>query len=114
MLSLHHISDIKLIMQYLIYGGTAPKSRICILQCTAVMDAMQLLIGRWAWNFFVINSRVVDAFLPFSWSLKLQKYQNIIFFVFIVALWFGWLDGIMDWVGNGVLMLAVNFVSLFL
>ena len=31
MLSLHHISDIKLIMQYLIYGGTAPKSRICIL-----------------------------------------------------------------------------------
>ena len=61
-----------------------------------------------------IGSRVVDAFLPFSWSLKLQKYQNIIFFVFIVALWFGWLDGIMDWVGNGVLMLAVNFVSLFL
>ena len=60
------------------------------------------------------GSRVVDAFLPFSWSLKLQKYQNIIFFVFIVALWFGWLDGIMDWVGNGVLMLAVNFVSLFL
>ena len=60
------------------------------------------------------GSRVVDAFMPFSWSLKLQKYQNIIFFVFIVALWFGWLDGIMDWVGNGVLMLAVNFVSLFL
>ena len=26
MLSLHHISDIKLIMQYLIDGGTAPKS----------------------------------------------------------------------------------------
>ena len=45
---------------------------------------------------------------------QLQKYQNIIFFVFIAALWFGWLDGIMDWVGNGVLMLAVNFVSLFL
>lgn len=43
------------------------------------------------------GSRVVDAFMPFSWSLKLQKYQNIIFFVFIVALWFGWLDGIMDW-----------------
>ena len=60
------------------------------------------------------GSRVVDAFMPFSWSLKLQKYQNIIFFVFIVALWFGWLDGIMDWVGNGVLMLAVNFFSLFL
>ena len=60
------------------------------------------------------GSRVVDAFMPFSWSLKLQKYQNIIFFVFIAALWFGWLDSIMDWVGNGVLMLAVNFVSLFL
>lgn len=46
--------------------------------------------------------------------LKLQKCQNMSFFVFIVALWFGWLDGIMDWVGNGVLMLAVSFVSLFL
>ena len=56
MLSLHHISDIKLIMQYLIYGGTAPKSCICILPCNAVMDAMQLLIGRWAWNFFLIQS----------------------------------------------------------
>jgi len=55
MLSLHHISDINLIMQYLIYGGTAPKSCICILQCTAVMDAMQLLIGRWTWNFFIIQ-----------------------------------------------------------
>ena len=60
------------------------------------------------------GSRVVDAFMPFSWSLKLQKYQNINFLVIIAALWFGRLDGIMDWVGNGVLMLAVNFVSLFL
>jgi len=65
----------------------------------------------WSLSQFLL---IVDAFMPFSWSLKLQKYQNIIFFVFIVALWFGWLDGIMDWVGNGVLMLAVNFVSLFL
>ena len=33
---------------------------------------------------------------------------------FLTGKGFGWLDGIMDWVGNGVLMLAVNFVSLFL
>ena len=44
----------------MIYGGTAPKSCICILQCNAVMDAMQLLIGCWAWNFFVIQDALKD------------------------------------------------------
>lgn len=60
------------------------------------------------------GSRVLDAFLPFSWSLKLQKYQNIFLLVFILALWRGWLDGIMSWVGAGVFDLALRFVSLFL
>ena len=60
------------------------------------------------------GSRVVDAFLPFSWSLKLQKYQQIILLVFIAALWFGWLDGLMGWAGTAMLHLAVRFMSLFL
>lgn len=60
------------------------------------------------------GSRVLDAFLPFSWSLKLQRYQNIILLVFILALWRGWLDGVMTWVGARVFELALRLVSLFL
>lgn len=60
------------------------------------------------------GSRVLDAFLPFSWSLKLQKYQQIIMLVFIMALWFGWLDGIMSAATNLVFGLAVRFMGLFM
>ena len=60
------------------------------------------------------GSRVVDAFLPFSWSLKLQKYQNIILLLFIAALWFGWLDGIMGLAQNAMLHLAARCVGLFI
>lgn len=60
------------------------------------------------------GSRVLDAFLPFSWSLKLQKYQNIILLVFILALWRGWLDGIMSVVASAILHLAANLMGLFI
>lgn len=60
------------------------------------------------------GSRVLDAFLPFSWSMRLQRYQSVILLVFILALWRGWLNGIMDWVGSGILHLALQTVSLFL
>lgn len=60
------------------------------------------------------GSRVLDAFLPFSWSLKLQRYQNIILLVFILALWRGWLDGIMNWVSMQILHWALQLVTLFL
>ena len=60
------------------------------------------------------GSRVVDAFLPFSWSLRLQRYQNIILLVFIAALWFGWLDGLKRLAGNAMLHLAARCVSLFI
>ena len=60
------------------------------------------------------GSRVLDAFLPFSWSLKLQKYQNIILLVFILALWRGCLDGIMTAISMRILHLALRLVSLFL
>ena len=60
------------------------------------------------------GSRVLDAFLPFSWSLKLQRYQNIILLVFILALWRGWLNGIMSWVAARILHLALQLVGLFL
>lgn len=87
-----------------------------LAQFLAIVASMSVGLG--VFNLIPVHpldgSRVVDAFMPFSWSLKLQKYQNIILLVFILALWRGWLDGIMNLVQSGVLTLAVNFVSLFL
>ncbi|WP_318361893.1 site-2 protease family protein [uncultured Agathobaculum sp.] len=87
-----------------------------LAQFLAIVASMSVGLG--VFNLIPVHpldgSRVVDAFLPFSWSLKLQKYQNIILLVFILALWRGWLDGIMNLVQSGVLTLAVNCVSLFL
>ena len=87
-----------------------------LAQFLAIVASMSVGLG--VFNLIPVHpldgSRVVDAFLPFSWSLKLQKYQNIILLVFILALWRGWLDGIMNLVQSSVLTLAVNFVSLFL
>ena len=60
------------------------------------------------------GSRVLDAYLPFSWSLKIQKYQPVIILVFIFALWRGWLDIIMSRVAGQILSLAAWFVGLFL
>ena len=87
-----------------------------LAQFLAIVASMSVGLG--VFNLIPVHpldgSRVLDAFMPFSWSLKLQKYQNIILIVFIIALWRGWLDGIMALVQNGVLALAVHFVSLFL
>ena len=60
------------------------------------------------------GSRVVDAFLPFSWSLKLQKYQGVILLLFVAAIWFGWLDGLMLMADSAAINLAARFVGLFL
>lgn len=60
------------------------------------------------------GSRVLDAFLPFSWSLKLQKYQSVILLVFVVALWFGWLDGLMAAVSNQIAGWALRFMGILL
>ena len=60
------------------------------------------------------GSRVLDAYLPFSWSLKIQKYQPVIILLFVFALWRGWLDIIMMNVGNQILGWAARFISLFL
>ena len=60
------------------------------------------------------GSRVLDAYLPFSWSLKIQKYQPVIILLFVFALWRGWLDIIIMNVGNQILGWAARFISLFL
>lgn len=60
------------------------------------------------------GSRVLDAYLPFSWSLRLQRYQPIIILLFIFALWRGWLDGIMVYAANTILGWAAQLMSMIL
>lgn len=97
-----------------LYGSSAFMQTLALF--LSIVASMSVGLG--VFNLIPVHpldgSRVLDAFLPFSWSLKLQRYQNIILLVFILALWRGWLDGIMNWVGSGVLELALRFVSLFL
>ncbi len=60
------------------------------------------------------GSRVLDAYLPFSWSLRLQRYQPAIILLFIFALWSGWLDAVMIYVSNAIASWAVQLMSLVL
>lgn len=60
------------------------------------------------------GSRVLDAYLPFSWSLKLQRYQSVIILLFIFALWRGWLDIVMMRVSNIILGWAAQLMSMLL
>lgn len=60
------------------------------------------------------GSRVLDAYLPFSWSLKLQRYQPVIILLFIFALWRGWLDIVMMRVSNIILGWAAQLMSMLL
>ena len=88
---------------------------VAVCQFLSVVASMSIGLG--VFNLIPVHpldgSRVVDAFMPFSWSLKLQKYQNIIILVFILALWQGWLDGIMNLAEKGMIVLALKFAGLF-
>lgn len=59
------------------------------------------------------GSRILDAFLPFSWSQKMQKYQTVIIVVFALALWFGIFDLIIGLARIGIMNWALQFVGLF-
>ena len=97
-----------------LYGNSAFMQTLCLF--LTIVASMSVGLG--VFNLIPVHpldgSRVLDAFLPFSWSLKLQRYQNLILLVFILALWRGWLDGIMSWVSSGILNWALWFVGLFL
>ncbi len=58
--------------------------------------------------------RVLDAFLPFEWSMKLRQYQTYLLLAMIALMWFGGtsiLIGTMDgWIWNA----AYRLVSLLL
>ena len=121
-----HISDfgvngIYLLLNLLLSGDISSESGITIfllvlmvfLGYVAVMS-----VGLGVFNLIPIHpldgSRVVDAFLPFSWSLKLQRYQSVILLLFVAALWFGWLDSLMLAADSLVMDLARRFVVLLM
>lgn len=87
-----------------------------VMQFCMVVASMSVGLG--VFNLIPVHpldgSRVLDAFLPFSWSLKLQKYQSVILLVFILALWFGWLDGVMIWVSGNIATWAIRFMGMLL
>lgn len=90
--------------------------QIAILLFCRIVASMSVGLG--VFNLIPVHpldgSRVLDAFLPFSWSLKLQKYQSIILIVFVAALWFGWLNFIIGGVNLWVENLAWKLMTLLL
>lgn len=56
------------------------------------------------------GSRVLDAFLPFSLSQKMQKYQGVILLVFVLAIWFGWIDIAVNFANNFMYRSALRFL----
>lgn len=60
------------------------------------------------------GAQVLYSVLPLPTLLKMPKYQPAIILILIFALWFGWLNGIMAWVQNGMIELAFRLVGSFL
>ncbi|MGI6181096.1 MAG: site-2 protease family protein, partial [Agathobaculum sp.] len=83
-----------------------------------VMIVGSMSVGLGVFNLIPVHpldgSRVLDAVMPFSWSLRLQKYQAAFVAIFAVALWMGWLDGLMSMAINFELRLALRFLSIFI
>jgi len=58
--------------------------------------------------------RVLDAFLPFEWSMKLRQYQSYLLLAMIALMWFGGtsiLIGTVDgWIWNAAYRLVSSFL----
>ena len=85
-------------------------------QFLAIVASMSVGLG--VFNLIPVHpldgSRVLDAYLPFSWSLRLQRYQPVIILLFIFALWRGWLDSLMVYASNTILGWAAQLMSMIL
>jgi len=60
------------------------------------------------------GSQVLYSMIPLSVLMKIPKYQPVVIMILIVALWFGWLNGIMAWVQNGIIQLAFRLIEIIL
>ena len=58
--------------------------------------------------------RVLDAFLPFRWSQKLQQYQGYLLFGLVVLMWFGGTSILIGTVNGWIWDAAYALFSLFL
>lgn len=57
--------------------------------------------------------RVLDAFLPFQWSLKLQQYQTYLLLAMIALMWFGGTSILIGTVNGWIWNIAYRLFGLF-
>lgn len=57
--------------------------------------------------------RVLDAFLPFRWSLKLQQYQTYLLLAMIALMWFGGTSILIGTVNGWIWNIAYRLFGLF-
>lgn len=61
------------------------------------------------------GSRILDAFLPFKWSMKLQQYQTYLLLALIALMWFGGtnilIGTVNGWIWHAAYQLFALFVS---
>ena len=58
--------------------------------------------------------RVLDAFLPFEWSMKLRQYQTYLLLAMIALMWFGGTSILIGTVDGWIWNAAYRLVSLLL
>lgn len=58
--------------------------------------------------------RVLDAFLPFEWSMKLRQYQTYLLLAMIALMWFGGTSILIGTVDGWIWNAAYRLASLFL
>lgn len=79
-----------------------------------VMQIGTLSVGLGMFNLIPLHpldgSHILDLFLPFSWQVKLQKYQGVLLLAVILIVYFGVLDIFIGGATNALLNLAMRLV----
>lgn len=76
-----------------------------------------LSIGLGAFNLLPVypldGSRIVDAFLPLRWSMKLREYQSVLLLGLVALMWFGGTSILIGTVNQWVFRAAYGLFTLF-